>query len=150
MEKPDEAAELKQAGIKNTKNKALILRALKSTRHPVSANELHRLCTDTDPVNVATVYRTLQQFGACGIARELPGKDSTLLYEYSGAGSGEHPHFRCERCDTLFCLEGFGTDAARLFAAMARPHRVKQASLTLTGLCERCLRAESQPKKGIE
>lgn len=138
----EESRELKQTGIKNTKNKVAILRMLKEIKRPVGANELHYACSQTTPMNLATVYRTLQQFEKGGLLRALPGKEG-VLYEYSGAERAEHPHFRCERCGELFCLEPLGFDAALFFSALAKHHRVDKVGLLLSGLCERCRRSET-------
>ena len=139
--------ELRKLGIKNTKNKSAILRALKEVGRPISANGLHHRCTETTPMNLATVYRTLQQFEKGGLLRALPGGEGTLLYEYSGAEALEHPHFRCERCNELFCLDPLDFDDALFFSALAGKHEVRQVRLLLSGLCARC-RAELDAAQG--
>lgn len=142
MTQTENSRELKQIGIKNTKNKTTILRILKEEGRPIGANELHQRCAEAIPMNLATVYRTLQQFEKGGLLRALPGKEGAL-YEYSGAARAEHPHFRCERCDELFCLDPLDFDAALYFSVLAKRHRVRKVGLLLTGLCERCSAAEN-------
>lgn len=130
--------ELHQIGIKNTRNKAIILDILKSMTIPVTANKLHLKCSEILKMDIVTVYRTLQQFKEKGIIREFLGSDGIINYEYAGLSSRPHPHFQCEKCHEVTCLGELGFDDALYFSNMAKHHKINTITITLSGICESC------------
>lgn len=89
-------------------------------------------------MDIATVYRTLQQFKQKGVVREFLGNDGTVNYEYVVANVPAHPHFQCEKCQGLICLDALGFDDALYFSNMAGRHQIHSISITLSGVCEEC------------
>ena len=130
--------ELKQKGIKNTRAKSALLYILKNNKAPMDVNTLHKECQKTTSVNLATVYRTIQQFHEKNLVQEFLDKDSVTQYEYINQNSRAHPHFQCEKCDTVFCLGELSFDDALYFANMANKHKVNTINITLNGVCEEC------------
>lgn len=130
--------ELKIKGIKNTRAKSALLGILKSNSTPMDVNRLHKECEKITSVNLATVYRTLQQFHENNLVQEFLDKDSVTQYEYVNQKSRAHPHFQCEKCNTVFCLGELSFDDALYFSNMANKHKVQKINITLNGLCEDC------------
>jgi len=131
--------ELREKGIKNTRAKGLLLHILKNAEAPMDVNSLHRACQKETSVNLVTVYRTLQQFHEKMLIYEFPGKDGASQYEYIPKGSIAHPHFQCEKCNRVICMEELGFDDALYFSNMAKQHKVNSINITLNGVCEHCL-----------
>ena len=131
--------ELREKGIKNTRAKGLLLHILKNAEAPMDVNSLHRACQKETSVNLVTVYRTLQQFHEKELVEEFVGKDGVSQYEYLQKGSIAHPHFQCEKCNRVICMEELGFDDALYFSNMAKQHRVNSINITLNGVCEDCL-----------
>lgn len=131
--------ELREKGIKNTRAKSVLLHILKNAKAPMDVNSLHRACQKETSVNLVTVYRTLQQFHEKELVEEFVGKDGVSQYEYLQKGSIAHPHFQCEKCNRIICLEELGFDDALYFSNMAKQHRVNSINITLNGVCEDCL-----------
>ena len=130
--------ELKQKGIKNTRAKSTLLDILKNNKAPMDVNTLHKECQKITSVNLVTVYRTLQQFHEKQLVQEFLDKDSVTQYEYINQNSRAHPHFQCEKCNTVFCLGELSFDNALYFANMANKHKVHTINITLNGICENC------------
>lgn len=130
--------ELKQKGIKNTRAKNALLHILKSRKTPVDVNTLHQACEKITPVNLVTVYRTLQQFHEKQLVQEFLDQDSVTRYEYIDAHARAHPHFQCRKCHTVYCLGALGFDDALYFSNMAKTHQVTSINITLNGICEQC------------
>jgi Fe2+ or Zn2+ uptake regulation protein len=130
--------ELHTIGIKNTRSKAVILESLKKLHHPATANELHLNCSKSVKMNIATVYRTLQQFKEKGIVKDFLGSEGIIHYEYVGHSVHSHPHFQCERCHEFICLGELGFDDAIYFSNMAKRHKINSINITLSGVCEHC------------
>ena len=131
--------ELREKGIKNTRAKSVLLHILKNAEAPMDVNSLYRECQKETSVNLVTVYRTLQQFHEKELVEEFVGKDGVSQYEYLQKGSIAHPHFQCEKCNRIICLEELGFDDALYFSNMAKQHRVNSINITLNGVCEDCL-----------
>lgn len=138
MKNQEVKLELQRIGIKNTQKKALILEVMKNLQAPINANELHLKCSEVLKMDIATIYRTLQQFREKEIVREFLGNDGIINYEYVGITSRTHPHFQCEKCHDVICLGELGFDDALYFSNMAGHHKVKSINITLGGLCEKC------------
>lgn len=131
--------ELKAKGIKNTKAKNILLHILKQNQSPMDVNTLHQMCQKETSVNLVTVYRTLQQFYEKGLVQEFLRKDGVMQYEYIGHGFKAHPHFQCEKCNRVICLDELGFEDALYFSHMAQQHKVNSIHITLNGVCEACL-----------
>ncbi|MFT7879812.1 MAG: Fur family transcriptional regulator [Sulfurimonas sp.] len=131
--------ELREKGIKNTRAKSLLLHILKNAEAPMDVNSLHRACQKETSVNLVTVYRTLQQFHEQGLVEEFLGKDGVSQYEYIPKGAKAHPHFQCEKCNRVICLEELDFDKALYLSNMAKQHKVNSVNITLNGVCEACL-----------
>ena len=118
--------ELRKNGIKNTRAKSALLHILQKNQKPMDVNTLHQECEKITPVNLVTVYRTLQQFHEKKLVQEFVGKDNTSQYEYINQNTKAHPHFQCEKCNTVFCLGELDFDDALYFSNMAdqRVYRV--------------------------
>lgn len=130
--------ELQQKGIKNTRVKGILLKILKESHSPIDANKLHKECEKESHVNLVSVYRTLKQFHEKKIVQEFVRNDGVIQYEYIRQGSKAHPHFQCEKCHNVFCLDELGFDDALYFSNMAKHHQIHSINITLNGVCERC------------
>lgn len=131
--------ELHGQGIKNTPKKATLLGVLKESAMPITATDLHLICKKTISLDVATVYRTLQQFKEKGMVREFLGNDGIIQYEYIGEQAKAHPHFQCEKCHGVVCLGELSFEDALYFSNMAKNHQIRSINVTLSGVCESCL-----------
>ncbi|MDD3775967.1 MAG: transcriptional repressor [Sulfurovaceae bacterium] len=131
--------ELREKGIKNTRAKSLLLHILKIAEAPMDVNSLHAECQKETSVNLVTAYRTLQQFHEKMLVHEFPGKDGASQYEYIPKGSKSHPHFQCEKCNRVICMDELGFDDALYFSNMAKQHKINSINITLNGVCEECL-----------
>lgn len=131
--------ELREKGIKNTRAKSFLLHILKNAEAPMDVNSLHVESQKETSVNLVTVYRTLQQFHEKALVEEFLRKDGVSQYEYIQKGAKAHPHFQCEKCNQVICLDELGFDDALYLSNMAKQHKVNSINITLNGVCEECL-----------
>lgn len=131
--------ELREKGIKNTRAKSLLLHLLKNADAPMGVSSLHAACQKETLVNLVTVYRTLQQFHEKALVQEFIGKDGVSQYEYIPKGSKAHPHFQCETCNRVICLDELDSDDALYFSNTVKQHKVNSINITLNGVCDECL-----------
>ena len=69
---------LKEKGVKPTANRILVLRELMGCSHPVSLADLSRLL---DPMDKASIFRTLELFSANDIIHVIEDGSRSLKYE---------------------------------------------------------------------
>ena len=124
---------LRSNGFNATAGKALILRTLLEAGRPLNAAQLREACPGKKVPDAATIYRTLKGFREKGL-------DGSLYYE--GAMGNAHPHLRCRRCGTIYCLDALAGPALSQLLVLAGDHRVSTLSLTFDGICHTCTQKE--------
>ncbi len=125
-------------GQRITSQRDLIADILERARRPLTASEVLKRATQTDPsIGRATVFRTLQTFQEIGIVTHV-----TLSGNQSGyllcAVADHHHHLICKVCDTVVDLEE--ADVAPFLAHIESKHRfqVDHASFDIYGICAHC------------
>ncbi len=100
----------RQRGLRFTRQRASIFRALAaSTSHP-TADELLAFVRDEDPrVSLATVYNTLDALTDRGLCRRLPGTSSSSACRYD-ADTRHHVHLIAETGQILDVPPELGVD----------------------------------------
>jgi Fur family peroxide stress response transcriptional regulator len=120
---------LRQAGLKATGPRMLILTALEHDRSHPTAEQLHETLRQRYPsLSLSTVYQTLDAFIRSGLCRRVAGAgdrrrvDGTLQ---------DHDHAICQTCGTIFDI------ARRQFPLPTPPTRLPNG-LTVTGMRLEC------------
>jgi Fur family ferric uptake transcriptional regulator len=144
---------LRRAGLRVTGTRLRVIRALQSGDTPLNAQEIvGRLGDEVDRV---TVYRTLNTLVDRGIAHRVNPGDRVFRFGLSpgvGAGAGGsahgHPHFVCDECGAVECLEDAEVIVKPRAAARTRgksaaarrtpAFRVSQQEVLLHGTCGDC------------
>lgn len=132
---------LAERGLKNTRQRGLILDAIEAAEGHLSAEEVWARVRTRDPrVSVATVYRTMKLLSESGLAHARNFGDGQTRYELS-LGKDHHDHLICTRCGTIVEFENDRIE--QLQDAVARRHgwRVTSHKMELYGLCRACQRA---------
>lgn len=130
--------ELRSSGIKNTRAKSILLHILKNSNAPIDVSTLHMQCKQDTPVNLVTIYRSLQQFHDKDLVQEFHGQNGVVQYEYIHKGAKAHPHFQCEQCKKVICLGELSFNDALYFSNMAKQHTINSINITLNGTCKAC------------
>jgi len=125
----------RKADIRQTKKRRLILETLHDFSLPFSAYDLHKKLSETEKIDLATVYRSLNLFYEKGLLRIVSKTGDFVRYEVNCEHNPEHPHFICESCDSVECLP-----ASKVcdISKMASGKKVTHAQITLRGICEQC------------
>ena len=123
---------------RNTRQRAAILRAVRTAGRPLTPQEILRASRrDAPRLGIATVYRSIKTFIDEGWLEAVSLPDEPPRYEVP-AGKDHHHHFRCGRCDRLFDLNGCVPDIGRL---APRGFRLERHEVVLYGRCPPCLRS---------
>jgi Fur family ferric uptake transcriptional regulator len=124
---------LRQAGVKVTPGRVLVLEALSSAAQPLSHSDLELRLPDSDRV---TLYRNLDSLVACGLA--LKAVDTRGVFRFSATGAqrqhANHVHFRCTDCGGVFCLKAEPPAPPKL----PRGFRLGHVEYDVRGTCAQC------------
>jgi len=133
-------AHLKSQGLKQTRQRRLILDAFLSTNDHLTAEDLYELVRARDrSVGFATVYRTLHLIVESGIARQREFAAGRKFYEHVVGETQHHHHLICTDCGKIIefiCPEV----VERAQEQIAEDHGFKLVRHTheLFGVCPAC------------
>ncbi len=130
-------SELRSAGLRATSARVAILAALRRIRAPVSHGEMEE---ELRPAawNRTTIYRNLLDLARVGLARRFDVGDHVWRFEARvDRTDPEHPHFVCNACGDIECLDGVELAVARIERA-PRAVRAQEVEIQVHGVCDRC------------
>ncbi|MEF8792239.1 ferric iron uptake transcriptional regulator [Thiohalorhabdus sp.] len=133
-----ETDELKQAGLKATRPRLMILQLLEDAeeRHLTAEGVYRSLLDAGEEVGLATVYRVLTQFEQAGLVKRHHFDGERAFFELDE--DQHHDHMVCMRCGRV--EEFVNDEIERLQQEVAKAHDFKLTShrMELYGLCSDC------------
>jgi Fur family ferric uptake transcriptional regulator len=73
---------LRDASLKNTKQRCSILNIIESSKSPVTAEEIYKILTEKkEDINLSTVYRTLNTLSEKNVILKVLREDGTASYQ---------------------------------------------------------------------
>ncbi|MFB6261419.1 MAG: ferric iron uptake transcriptional regulator [Thiohalorhabdaceae bacterium] len=137
-----ETDELKQAGLKATRPRLMILQLLEDAeeRHLTAEGVYRSLLDAGEEVGLATVYRVLTQFEQAGLVKRHHFDGERAFFELDE--DQHHDHMVCMRCGRV--EEFVNDEIERLQQEVAKAHGFKLTShrMELYGLCAECRSSE--------
>ena len=129
---------LKEAGIKSTSNRILVLKTLLEGKGPMSMKEIE---TEVPTLDKSSIFRTLTTMREHDLLHVLDGGPDGIRYEvchshHNGPHTDEHVHFHCEACNRTFCFEQI--EVPRI--ALPAEYEVHSTEHTIKGICPDCAR----------
>jgi len=140
MDRADHEALLRRCGLKATRTRLAVLSVLHGAGQPQSTEAIHRAAVRLGPIDLVTVYRTLESFHQAGLVERVRAGVRTWRYHLSlEPDHPSHPHFYCSGCGKLKCLprEVIRFDLERLKESF--PAQVDHLQISLEGVCPDCL-----------
>ncbi len=113
-----------------------MLDALRRSEGPVSHGEMAATLA-RGPWNRTTVYRNLLDLARVGLARRFDVGDHVWRFEAVLEREAAHPHFVCDECGTIACLEGVEL-ALRGARVAPRALRERDVEIRVVGVCDSC------------
>jgi Fur family ferric uptake transcriptional regulator len=149
---------LRRAGLRVTEMRIALLEHLSHARRPATAQQIFdELCAQAkrkraDRPDRVTVYRTLNTLVDKGLAHKLDPGDRVFRFSLTDHArcegkkhDHEHPHFVCDSCGAVECLEGAEVvvkppaPQSKGHAKGAAKRHVRQDGVVLHGTCESCV-----------
>lgn len=122
--------QFKKSGIKPSEKKVKLFSEIVEKKSSFDALTLYE--SMKNEMDRATVYRTLTQFKEKNLIRETTNIDGKQFYENNAVKN--HPHFICNICKTVECLE----EVPLNLDVHLKSKKVQQISLNISGICENC------------
>ena len=125
------------AGLRPTRQRMTILRAVAREDRPVTAQDLYaRMRGRAASPGLATIYRTLNSLSDAGVLRRFPAGEGEVAYRL--CEPGHHHHLICDRCGVMVeipsCeVEEWATGVARRRGFVATRHQAD-----IFGVCADC------------
>jgi Fur family transcriptional regulator, ferric uptake regulator len=129
---------LRNRGLKTTRQREEIVRALQEAESHVTVDELYRRVREKNPrIGYATIYRTLRLLSESGWASARQFGDRTSRFERRSAGE-HHDHLICIGCGKIREFENDRLEALQDRIARQEGFLVKDHKLELYGYCQSC------------
>lgn len=132
------SADLRRAGLRATRARVAVLTELRRLPGPASHAEV-AAHLGRSGLDRATVYRNLLDLVRAGLARRTDVGDHVWRFEAAGrkGDEREHPHFLCNECGDVDCLDEVSLDLGRTRHG-PRSLREESVEILVKGLCDRC------------
>lgn len=134
--KSSAADSIRALGARVTPMRRRVLELLRSSPEMLTHQEIAGHLGADVPVDRVTLYRVLDWL----VEHELAHRtiDEARVFRYAAAGGasghGEHPHFRCDTCGGVFCLDTMPLAVPHL----PRGFRSSHVEVSIHGECSRC------------
>lgn len=122
-----------------------VLEVLGSAPQTFRARDIFQRIRGCRRVNKVTVYRILEDFSQKGLIRKISTEGKATLYELAGEQHPPHPHFQCQACGKVQCLEPVSLEEVWDRIKGPLGHRADSLEIRVSGVCRRC-RAESSER----
>ena len=126
---------LKQAKLKVTPARVAILQILDGSP-PISAQDIvDRLSQNNQAADPVTVYRSLDQFVASNIVKQINFNEGKFRYELAG---DHHHHLVCQTCNKVIPIEDCDIEDKVKQQASKYKFDITSHTLEFFGLCRQC------------
>jgi len=132
-----ERSELERHGVRATRQRMAVLRALAAEPNDATAQEIYAwLAQRGEAIGLATVYRTLALLSSNGVVDALAHRPGELCYRL--CGEGHHHHFVCRECHRVVELDGCDLDDWLKRLAVKHKFAISAHTVEVTGTCADC------------
>jgi Fur family ferric uptake transcriptional regulator len=132
------AAHIRDKGLRQTKQREIILDAFLSAGRHITAGELHEIVSREHPeVGFATIQRNLNLFCESGIAEEIKIGRQKTRYEQT-VGHEHHDHLICVKCGAFIEVRDLKIEKLQEALAAANGFTPLRHKLEIYGLCRNC------------
>ncbi len=129
---------LVQRRVRPTPLRLGVLETLSSEDRAWQAREILDAIRARRPVNKVSVYRILDDLTRLGLVRKLTSEGAAAHYELACEHHPPHPHFQCQACKEVQCLEPVPLDQIWREIKGPRENRADHLEIRVAGLCSKC------------
>ncbi|MGB2814072.1 MAG: Fur family transcriptional regulator [Dehalococcoidales bacterium] len=130
---------LSEQGYRLTPQRMMVLDAIESSEHHISADEIYAQVIKKYPhLNISTVYRTLELLHRLGLVTETDLGGGRVRYH--PADKGHHHHLVCQECGRVIDLDESVMDNLKQVLKKDYDFAPDIRHLALFGICAECNR----------
>lgn len=130
-------AAIREAGLRATAARRVLVEALFAARRPVTAQEIaDGLGGQVTRGDLAAIYRNLEQLERIGLVRHTHAGHGPALYGLADRAEAEF--LRCERCGELRAVEPATLTGVRDAIRVATGYEARFTHFPIVGLCPSC------------
>lgn len=130
---------LSEQGYRLTPQRMMVLDAIESSEHHISADEIYaQVITKYPHLNISTVYRTLELLHRLGLVTETDLGGGRVRYH--PADKGHHHHLVCQECGRVIDLDESVMDNLKQVLKKDYDFAPDIRHLALFGICAECNR----------
>lgn len=132
---------LKEAGLKATQGRIVLLQTIAEHEKPITPDRLMKKLAGKK-IDQATVYRNLQTLKVAGIIRQVNFEHDHAHYELA---LDDHHHLICQKCGMVEDFEGCDADELikRVLKHSEKFTSVERHAIELFGYCKKCFVSKS-------
>ena len=135
---------LKNATCKSTKKRRLLLSILQTQNKPITAEELLEQSAAILPMNLSTIYRTLNTFTENGILHKTLRKDGKAYFTL--AKHDHTHHLVCTVCQKIMPIENCPLQELEEDLQQKTGFHITGHLLEFSGICADCLQKNNANK----
>lgn len=128
---------LKKKGMRQTRERDLILREILASTDHFDVEELYMRLKKKGRVSKASIYRTIPLCIEAGLLTEVFLDNGHMHYEHLGS-RGRHSHLRCSECSRVVEFSDPRLDAVAADAAERHGFSAHRHKMEIIGLCPEC------------
>ena len=125
--------------IKVTNQRIIILNEIIKWKKPFKAIDLFSFLLMHQNIDLATVYRVLTLFKDKQIIREVIISEGEQYFENSLTDNPVHPHFLCEKCHKISCLDSAIPKQMLSSSNFPEDYIINDISVNIKGICSNCV-----------
>ena len=114
---------------------AALMQANEALAHP---DVQQRIAGGPVEIDRVTVYRVLDWLVEQGLAHRVSGPDRVWRFSAHAHRAHAHGHFKCRRCERMFCMREPGSLNRALRAMLPDGFEGDEIELTVMGVCADC------------
>lgn len=122
--------------IKNTKKRNLIINIIKSNNCPISAEEIFKKVIQDIPINLSTIYRSLNALVKDGFLLKDIRQDGIAYFEIND--HIHRHHLICKNCGNTTEIENCPFDQIAKDIKEETGYTITEHILEISGLCPKC------------
>lgn len=138
---------LKQAGLRITRPRMVVLELLLQTRVPMSPYRIHEQLTSAGKkVDVVSVYRVLETLQEIGLVHRIGMADGYLACALGHTHAHEGQYFQCSHCGEVVELDLAREVVSKMREELAdKGFVIEDLNVELSGRCAGCSHSEAAP-----
>ena len=131
-----------------TPHRLMVLEIIGNSPSPLSPQEISLVLERSHRMNRVTLYRILDILVERKLVDRISSGDRAFRYGLApNANHPQHPHFYCNSCGSMECLDPQTVPVDVQALQKAFPALIQKVEVRLDGICKNCLRRRKCEEK---